>query len=126
MSYLLVVEDHVEMRSQLVQWIERGLPGRSVRGVASGEAALQIVSTGDRPCAAVIDVALPGMDGIATTRLLRAQAPGLPVIVISMHGSRLYEVESRDAGADCFITKREAVESLVPALQQLLANSGNS
>ena len=118
-GYLLVVEDHGAMRDQLVQLLEAGLPGSAAYGVESGEAALQFVAQG-MPAAAVIDVGLPGMDGIATTRALRTHSTDLPVIVISMRASALHEQEARAAGAAMFITKSGVAERLVPALRALL------
>ena len=119
-GYLLVVEDHGAMRDQLVQLLEAGLPGSAAYGVESGEAALRFVEQG-MPVAAVIDVGLPGMDGIATTRALRIQFADLPVIVISMRASPLHEQEAQAAGAALFITKSSVAEQLVPALRELLA-----
>ena len=119
-GYLLVVEDHDAMRQQLVQLLEAGLPGHTAHGVESGEAALLLVEQG-MPVAAVIDVGLPGMDGIATTRALRVQSADLPVIVISMRASHLHVQEAQAAGAALFITKSSVAEQLVPALRELLA-----
>lgn len=123
-AYLLVVEDHEPMRQRLVQWLEIGFPGLAVHGVESGESALAFVERG-LPVAAVIDVGLPGMDGIATTRHLRSLSPLLPVIVISMNNSLFYEAEALEAGAFRFVTKSEAAYRLVPELLGGLG-SGNS
>jgi len=125
LPYLLVVEDHDSMRHMLLQWLEIGMPGHAVHGVDSGEAALAWVEQHGLPRAAVIDVGLPGIDGIATTRRLRDLGPGVPVIVISMHASHLHETEALAAGAARFVTKSEAALRLIPELQALLG-SGNS
>ncbi|MEY4760696.1 MAG: hypothetical protein RLZZ200_552 [Pseudomonadota bacterium] len=119
--YLLVVEDHHAMRRQFLQLIEAEFPRYLLRGAESGEAALLLVELG-KPAAVVMDVGLPGMDGIATTRELRRLWPTLGVIVMTMQPSPRYEAAAREAGAACFLNKSTAADRLIPELRVLLGS----
>ena len=121
--YLLVVEDHDGMRDRLVQLLSAGLSGLLVRGVDSGESALAFAAEHE-PVAAVIDIGLPGIDGVTTTRRLLDRAPGVAVVVISMNASALHQAAALEAGAACFVDKPSVVDRLLPALMTALA-SGN-
>jgi len=113
---VLVVDDHDAMRHALSELIElqRGLA--VCAATATAEDALEAVD-GQPPDAAVIDVSLPGMNGIELTRWLHARWPDLPVVVISSHPAIRYEQAALDAGALAYLVKRDAARHLIQVLR---------
>jgi len=71
--------------------------------------------------AVVIDVSLPGADGIDLIKHLRAEHPHLPLLVISAHDEKIYALRALRAGAAGYLMKNEGGGSLIPALRKALA-----
>ena len=83
------------------------------------EAIAQALKT--RPDVAVVDISMPGLDGLEVIARLQTQLPELPILVLTMHEEEQYVVRSISAGARGYITKRSAPEQLVVAIRQLHA-----
>ena len=115
---LLLVEDDVMVASG----IKLGLTdaGYAVDWVGSGERAEEVLKA-ETFDAAIIDIGLPRMDGLATFRALRAVAPSLPVIISSGYGADGRAQEVLDAGACAFLPKPWALEQLAAAISNALA-----
>ncbi len=73
-----------------------------------------------RPQAVVMDVELPGVDGVAATRALRTVAPSLPIVAVSGHDYEERALEMREAGADDYVRKARVPEDLPQVLAELL------
>jgi two-component system response regulator PrrA len=114
---VLVVDDDEDIRVSL----DRGLrlSGFAVRTAADGEAALAAVA-GQPPDCIVLDVGLPGRDGIAVVEALRADGVGVPVLVLSARSSVDDRVLGLAAGADDYLVKPFALAELVARLRALL------
>jgi len=114
---VLVVDDDEDIRVSL----DRGLrlSGFAVRTAADGEAALAVVAA-DPPDCVVLDVGLPGRDGIAVVEALRAAGVGVPVLVLSARSSVDDRVLGLAAGADDYLVKPFALAELVARLRALL------
>ena len=69
---------------------------------------------------ALVNVELPGPNGIETTRELRRRYPGCPVVVMSVLDSEALRLAAIDAGAEAFVCKRELTTNLRPILGRLL------
>jgi DNA-binding NarL/FixJ family response regulator len=69
----------------------------------------------------VVDISMPGMDGLEVISQLRAYTPQLPIIVLTMHEEEQYVVRAIEAGAMGYITKRSAPEQLVEAIRKVHA-----
>jgi two-component system, OmpR family, response regulator PrrA len=114
---LLVVEDDADVRASL----ERGLrlSGFAVRSAQDGPGALRAVH--ERvPDAVVLDLGLPGMDGVAVVSALRAMDHDVPVCVLSARDSVDDRVVGLEAGADDYVVKPFALAELVARLKALL------
>ncbi len=117
---LLLVEDHPEVRSALREWLLRSLPPvklREARNLAEAlacadEAPLDLV---------LVNLELPGPNGIEATRALRKRQPQCPVIVMSVNDSEALRTAALDAGAAAFVSKRELPHALLPLLGRLPA-----
>jgi two-component system response regulator PrrA len=114
---VLVVDDDEDIRVSL----DRGLrlSGFAVRTAADGDAALAAVAA-DPPDCVVLDVGLPGRDGIAVVETLRADGVGVPVLVLSARSSVDDRVLGLAAGADDYLVKPFALAELVARLRALL------
>ena len=73
--------------------------------------------------AVVMDIEMPGMDGVESTRLLQNEQPGVPVIAISGHDYEERVLEIRAAGAADYVRKSRLEEELVDALAALLCTA---
>ncbi len=105
MLRVLIVDDQPAFCQGLRDLLTRA--GFDVVGEAGDiqEAETQVRDT--QPDLAVVDVILPGINGIEGTRRLRAVAPNLRVILISAHKDRadLFQAAAREAGAEAFVSK---------------------
>ena len=73
------------------------------------------------PDVAVVDISMPGLDGLEVLRQLRLENPKLPVLVLTMHEEEQYVVRAIEAGAMGYITKRSAAEQLLAAIRKVHA-----
>jgi len=118
-SRIFIVDDHPIVRKGLIQLINQE-PDLIVCGEAeSAEVALQVFKKA-RPNLAIVDISLPGMDGIELTRLIRDRFESIPVLVISMHDESLFAERALDVGAKGYIMKQEAIEKTMEAIRRVL------
>ena len=116
-SHVLIVDDERNIRRTFGMVLES--EGFAVSTVESGEQAL--AACGDRrPDVVVLDVKLPGIDGIETLRRLRAFDRDLPVIMISGHATIATAVEATRIGAFDFVEKPLSKERLLVAIRNAL------
>jgi two-component system response regulator MprA len=114
---VLLVDDDASIRRML----ERTLvaEGYAVTAVADGGAALVAVERA-LPDVIVLDVTMPGLDGLAVTRRLRAKALAVPVLLLTARDALEDRVAGLDAGADDYLVKPFAAEELSARLRALL------
>lgn len=119
---ILIVEDHPVFRYGITALIN-GEPDMTVCGeAASSSTALQSVRSLN-PDAAVLDIALPGTNGIELTKLIKAERPDLPLLMLSMYDESLYAIRALRAGARGYVMKAEAHMYVMEAIRTIL--SGN-
>jgi two-component system response regulator MprA len=114
---VLVVDDDRAVRESLRRSLE--FNGYQVALAGDGAEALASIA-GQAPDALVIDVMMPRLDGIETTRALRTAGNDLPILVLTARDSIGDRVEGLDAGADDYLTKPFALEELLARLRALL------
>ena len=114
---VLVVDDDRSVRESLRRSLE--FNGYAVSLASDGAEALASIA-GSLPDALVIDVMMPRLDGIETTRALRTAGNDLPILVLTARDSVGDRVEGLDAGADDYLTKPFALEELLARLRALL------
>jgi two-component system response regulator MprA len=114
---VLVVDDDRAVRESLRRSLE--FNGYQVHLAEDGAQALASIG-GNPPDALVIDVMMPRLDGIETTRALRTAGNDLPILVLTARDSVGDRVEGLDAGADDYLTKPFALEELLARLRALL------
>jgi two-component system response regulator MprA len=122
---ILVVDDERAVRESLRRALE--LEGYDVELAPDGKAALELLEAeDDQPDAVVLDVLMPGPDGLEVCRRLRKSGSRVPVLMLTARD----EVESRvaglDAGADDYVTKPFALEELLARLRALLRRTSTT
>ena len=115
---MLLVEDHEEMRAALRDWLLTSLPPVKLREARSLDEALACAGQGKLDLV-LMNLELPGPNGIEATRALRRQHPGCAVVVMSVNDSEALRSAALDAGALAFISKRELPHALLPLLDRL-------
>ncbi|MDQ2723671.1 MAG: response regulator transcription factor [Actinomycetota bacterium] len=118
--HVLVVDDDEDVRTSL----ERALrvSGFSVRSAADGISALRAVAELPPDCV-VLDINMPGMDGVAVVTALRALGHDVPVCVLSARDTVDDRVAGLEAGADDYLVKPFALDELIARLRALLRRS---
>ena len=120
---ILVVDDEPPVREALSRALR--LEGYDVDLAADGAEALKRIE-GDQPDAVVLDVLMPVLDGLETTRRLRAGGDRTPVLMLTAREGVSDRVAGLDAGADDYLVKPFALEELLARLRALLRRTGGS
>jgi two-component system, NarL family, nitrate/nitrite response regulator NarL len=113
---VLVVDDHPIVREGVRRILEAA-PDMQVVGEASDGASALALAARLLPDAAVVDVGLPDMSGLALVRLLKEQRSALTVVMLSMYDDAEYARESRVAGASAYVVKDSAATMLATQLR---------
>jgi two-component system, OmpR family, response regulator ResD len=114
---VLVVDDDATVREVVVDYLGRA--GLDVAEAGDGAAALVAART-DRPDLVVLDIMLPGLDGLEVCRRLRSEHGDLPVVMLSARGDEGDRVLGLEVGADDYVTKPFSPRELVLRIQSVL------
>lgn len=117
---VLIVDDHPMMCEGLVHTISRD-PGLMVCATANSSAAGLDAFTKSQPDLVLVDISLPGRNGIELIRDIRAVQPNAKILVVSMHDEALFAERALRAGARGYIMKQEAKDALLSAIHAILA-----
>src|SRR5690606_35716908 len=114
---ILVVED----QKKIAEFIRNGLEenGYSVTTCPNGERGVEL-ATEEPFDAMVLDIMLPGRDGLSILRCLRSRGSSIPVILLTARSELNERIEGFNHGADDYLTKPFYVEELVARLQSIL------
>jgi DNA-binding NarL/FixJ family response regulator len=115
---VLLVEEHDEMRSALRAWLLTSFPPLRLREARSMDEALGFA--GQALDLALVNLELPGPNGIEVARMLRARHPSCRVVVMSVNDSMALRTAALDAGAEAFISKRDLRLALHPIVFSLV------
>ena len=114
---VLVVEDEPDIRSLIVHHLERD--GFRCRTAGNGADALAAVRAG-APDLVILDLMLPGMDGLEVCRRLRADAAALPIIMLTAKADEVDRVVGLEVGADDYVVKPFSPKELVARVRAVL------
>jgi len=121
MTRVLVVDDDVTVREVVVTYLRAA--GHDVDETADGEGALTLLR--DHPAdLVVLDLMLPGIDGLEVCERLRARGDDLPVIMLTALGSETDRVVGLERGADDYVTKPFSPRELVLRVDSVLRRAG--
>lgn len=120
---LLVVDDHVVVRKGLMAILETE-PGIEVVGEAGdGNEAVE-KACALQPDVVLMDLVMPGMDGIEATRLIKQRVPQVQVLVLTSFSTNDKVIPSLSAGATGYLLKDASPEELVKAIEQVAQGEG--
>jgi DNA-binding NarL/FixJ family response regulator len=114
---ILIADDQRRTRRSLRALLSASLPETEIWEAASGAEALKLTED-MHPHLVLMDIRMPGIDGLDATRGIKSRWPEIKVLVLSLYESR--QEEARAAGADLFVSKGESPERLLCALISLL------
>jgi len=117
---ILLADDHSIVRAGLRRIVEESGDMEVIAEAADGREAIQQVHK-KVPDVAVIDISMPGLDGLEVVSQLRTYHPKLPILILTMHEEGQYVVRAIEAGAMGYITKQSAPEQLVKAIRKVHA-----
>ena len=113
---ILVVDDEPTVREVIRRYLERD--GFSVREAADGQTALTEIESG-QPDLIILDLMLPGVDGLAITRQIR-QKQTTPIIMLTAKGEPSDRIYGLDLGADDYMAKPFSPQELVSRIRAVL------
>ena len=118
MIRVLIADDHGIVRKGLIQIVQES-PGIIVTGEASsGQEALDLAFSQEFDVA-ILDIAMPGRGGLDILKSLKAEKPDLKIIMLSMYSEEQYAIRSLRDGASAYITKSNATDELVKAIEMV-------
>jgi two-component system, NarL family, response regulator NreC len=113
---VLLADDHAVTRAGLRLLLERQ-PNIEVVGEAENGRELIELAAGLTPDIAVVDIAMPNLNGIEATRQIVAKQPRLSVVILSMYSDETYVMRALEAGARAFLLKDSAIADLMSAVE---------
>lgn len=117
---ILLADDHKIIREGLRSLIEK-MEGMEVTAEAdNGRTAVHLAEK-LAPDIAILDIGMPGLNGIDAARRIVSAAPGVKVIALSMHADRRFIIGMLKAGASAYLLKDCAFEELVQAIRSVIA-----
>jgi len=113
---ILLADDHVTVRQGLKMLIDSQDDMTVVSEASDGTAAVEQART-LRPDVVVMDISMPGMNGLVATRTLKQIQPDSVVVILTRHGDDAYLQELLRAGADGYVLKQSAASELLQAIR---------
>jgi two-component system, NarL family, invasion response regulator UvrY len=118
-TLILVVDDHPIVRAGVRQLIQQ-VPSAKVEEAETGEEGYRLFQE-LQPDMVLLDITLPGIGGLEVLRRIRANREGAKVLMFSMHEDPVFASRAMQAGARGYITKNNAADHLVEAIEKVLA-----
>lgn len=117
-THVLLIDDEREFVTTLAERLE--IRGFSTTTAENGEAGLALIRASAFDVV-LLDLLMPGMNGLETLKQIRLIAPGLPVILLTGHGSTHEGMEGMRLGAVDYLMKPLAIDELLKKLQEAVA-----
>ena len=118
MINVLIADDHSVVRAGLKQIISASSDMTVLGEASSGNEALEKIRNNNYTVV-ILDIAMPGKNGLDTMKEIKLEHPDLPVLILSMYPEEQYAVRFFRAGAAGYLTKKSAPEELVTAIRSL-------
>ncbi|MCE5207544.1 MAG: response regulator transcription factor [Chloroflexi bacterium] len=119
---VLLADDHRMLREGLCTLLERSGLVQVIGEAQDGQVAVEMAAQ-LQPDVVVMDIAMPKLNGIEATRLIRQQNPSTKVVILTMYQTEEYISEVLKAGAACYVTKDAAGEELLKAIQAAISGT---
>ena len=121
MIKLILADDHTLVRTGLRRLLD-DMDNISVLAEADNghDAIAQVAEYA--PDVAILDINMPGLDGMKTTEILRRDYPSLKIIIVSMHSDELFPQRLIKAGANAYLTKDSGIQEIAHAIFEVMAD----
>ena len=116
---ILIVDDHPILRKGLAMVINQEQDLAVAGEAEDAQTALKMIDS-VKPDLAIVDLSLPGIDGIELIKTMKLKHKDLPSLVVSMHDESIYAERALRAGARGYIMKQEAVEKVLVAIRRVV------
>jgi DNA-binding NarL/FixJ family response regulator len=118
---ILIVDDHEVLREGLKSLLAKSRPDWEICGEGTdGDQVIQLVEE-LKPDIIILDITMPRMNGLEASSRMRKIGLTIPVLIFTTHHSGRLEAEIRQAGAQGYVVKSQAAQSLVQAIDIILA-----
>ncbi len=115
---LILVDDHAVVREGLKRILAASASSWEISEASSGFQALELLR--QQPCdLAIVDLSMPGMNGLELVHRIRDLFPSVLILVLSMHAEEQYAMRAFKSGAKGYVTKDTAAEELVAAVRKV-------
>ena len=116
---ILIVDDSAPLRFAMRELIDGSMLACSCAEASTGEEAVELARE-IAPDVVIMDLKLPGMNGIMATRRIKAVLPQMQIVMVSLFDAAHFQAEAAAAGAVAFLPKRVIHRELIPLLGRLL------
>ena len=117
---IVIADDHRIVREGLRHLLEKRTDFKVVAEAADGESAVRLARELS-PDVVIVDISMPGLNGVEATRRIVAERPGVKVLALSMHSDRRFVIETLKAGASGYLLKDSAIDDVVRAIEVVMA-----
>lgn len=117
---IVLADDQAMLRGAVAAWLDLEPDMKVVGAAGDGDEAIRVVAA-TRPDICLMDIQMPGMDGLEATRALRSVSPGTRVLIVTTFARPGYLRAALDAGAHGFVVKDASVEQLADAIRRVHA-----
>ena len=117
---VLIVDDHAVVRKGIAALLAEDGAFTVCAEAENAPRALEAMRQSD-PDVALVDISLPGTNGIELTKAMLAERSKLPILIFSVHDESLYALRALRAGAKGYLMKTESVSQIIAALHKVLA-----
>src|SRR5437879_13843141 len=118
---IVIVDDHPLFRKGLEQLINSSDDAFNICGEAGDAAEGMTAIRQLKPDLVIVDLSLPGANGIELIKNIRGEFGKMPVLILSMHDESLYALRALRAGAQGYVMKQEALKNVIGAMREVLA-----
>jgi len=119
MLKVLIADDHALIREGLKKILKTAQEISEVREAGNAREVTEEVKKGDLDVV-ILDISLPGKNGLELLKDLKQDYPKLPVLILSMHPEDRFAVRALKSGASGYVTKESAVEELIKAIRKVV------
>jgi two-component system, NarL family, invasion response regulator UvrY len=115
---ILIADDHAIVRKGLIELLKGEYPAVEIFEALNSQQTIEVANSQSLDVI-LLDISMPGRNGIDTLKQIRSEGIKVPVLMLSMHPEDQYAIRSLKAGASGFINKESATEELLVAIQKI-------
>ncbi len=117
---VIIIDDHAIVRRGMISLLQEHFKGVEVGEAGDAKTGIEAVSQGSWDLA-VVDISMPGRNGLELIQDIKRERPALPVLVISTHAEKDYALRALKLGASGYVSKQSAADILVTAVKRVIS-----